>query len=268
MVEDGIVGELLLGNKLRAPLHVWDLDKPPPRAGDRPRRGAPDGARAAAGARPVEGLRLRRRGRLDRGPLGLDLAVGARRGRHGRRGEGHHDPGRAGRRRRAARRSSSRFGAVPPLITDIALSVDDRSLYVSCWGTGELKRFDVTRPARAAGDRLRAARRDRRARRRTRRPARSTAGRRWWRSAATGAASTSRTRSTRAWDAQFYPEGIDGWLVKLDAGEDGGLALDPDALRRVPRASARTRCACRAATPRPTPSASRTADGATLAAGC
>jgi selenium-binding protein 1 len=30
------------------------------------------------------------------------------------------------------------FGAVPPLITDIALSVDDRSLYVSCWGTGEL----------------------------------------------------------------------------------------------------------------------------------
>ena len=28
------------------------------------------------------------------------------------------------------------FGAVPPLITDIALSVDDRSLLVSCWGTG------------------------------------------------------------------------------------------------------------------------------------
>ena len=31
-----------------------------------------------------------------------------------------------------------------------------------------------------------------------------------------------------AWDAQFYPEGIDGWLVKLDAGEDGSLTLDPD----------------------------------------
>src|SRR3954468_3116912 len=38
------------------------------------------------------------------------------------------------------------FGAVPPLVTDIALSVDDRSLYVSCWGTGELKRFDVSDP--------------------------------------------------------------------------------------------------------------------------
>ena len=35
------------------------------------------------------------------------------------------------------------FGAVPPLISDIDLSVDDRWLYVSCWGTGELKQYDV-----------------------------------------------------------------------------------------------------------------------------
>src|SRR3954469_24333448 len=38
------------------------------------------------------------------------------------------------------------FGAVPPLVTDIDLSVDDRFLYVSCWGTGELKQYDVTDP--------------------------------------------------------------------------------------------------------------------------
>ena len=31
-----------------------------------------------------------------------------------------------------------------------------------------------------------------------------------------------------AWDAQFYPDGIDGWFVKLDAGEDGSLTVDPD----------------------------------------
>jgi selenium-binding protein 1 len=31
-----------------------------------------------------------------------------------------------------------------------------------------------------------------------------------------------------SWDAQFYPDGIDGWLVKLDAGEDGSLSLDPE----------------------------------------
>src|SRR5262249_19235633 len=29
------------------------------------------------------------------------------------------------------------FGAVPPLVTDIDLSLDDRYLYISCWGTGE-----------------------------------------------------------------------------------------------------------------------------------
>src|SRR5262249_35663473 len=30
------------------------------------------------------------------------------------------------------------------------------------------------------------------------------------------------------WDAQFYPEGIDGWFVKLDAGTDGSLTVDPN----------------------------------------
>jgi selenium-binding protein 1 len=39
------------------------------------------------------------------------------------------------------------FAAVPPLVTDIDLSVDDRMLYVSCWGTGELKQYDVSDPA-------------------------------------------------------------------------------------------------------------------------
>src|SRR3984957_13641054 len=38
------------------------------------------------------------------------------------------------------------FGAVPPLVTDIDLSVDDRFLYVSCWGTGELRQYDVSDP--------------------------------------------------------------------------------------------------------------------------
>lgn len=38
------------------------------------------------------------------------------------------------------------FKAVPPLVTDIDLSVDDRFLYVSCWGTGELRQYDVSDP--------------------------------------------------------------------------------------------------------------------------
>ena len=38
------------------------------------------------------------------------------------------------------------FGAVPPLVTDINLSLDDRFLYVSCWGTGEFRQYDVSDP--------------------------------------------------------------------------------------------------------------------------
>jgi 56kDa selenium binding protein (SBP56). len=38
------------------------------------------------------------------------------------------------------------FGVVPPLVTDINLSLDDSFLYVSCWGTGELRCYDVSNP--------------------------------------------------------------------------------------------------------------------------
>ncbi len=38
------------------------------------------------------------------------------------------------------------FEAVPPLVTDIDLSLDDRFLYVACWGTGEMRQYDVADP--------------------------------------------------------------------------------------------------------------------------
>jgi selenium-binding protein 1 len=28
------------------------------------------------------------------------------------------------------------------------------------------------------------------------------------------------------WDAQFYPEGLRSWMVKLDAEPDGGMRVD------------------------------------------
>jgi selenium-binding protein 1 len=31
-----------------------------------------------------------------------------------------------------------------------------------------------------------------------------------------------------SWDAQFYPEGIRGWVAKLDAESRGGLSVDPN----------------------------------------
>jgi selenium-binding protein 1 len=32
------------------------------------------------------------------------------------------------------------------------------------------------------------------------------------------------------WDAQFYPDGIRGWLAKFEVGRSGGIALDQDVL--------------------------------------
>ena len=56
------------------------------------------------------------------------------------------------------------------------------------------------------------------------------AARRWWRSAATGGAFTSPIRCTQAWDDQFYPDGIRGWMAKVDVGENGGMRLDREFL--------------------------------------
>jgi selenium-binding protein 1 len=38
-----------------------------------------------------------------------------------------------------------------------------------------------------------------------------------------------------SWDAQFYPGGIDGWMVKLDVGEQGGITPDPNFLLETPK---------------------------------
>ena len=38
------------------------------------------------------------------------------------------------------------FGLASPLISDIDLSLDDKFLYVACWGTGEMRQYDVTEP--------------------------------------------------------------------------------------------------------------------------
>ncbi len=120
------------------------------------------------------------------------------------------------------------FRAVPPLVTDINLSLDDRFLYVSCWGTGELRQYDVSDPFHPQ---LTGAVRLGGIVRRTphpRDPARPLNG---------GPQMVEISRDGRRvyvtnslyipWDPIFYPDGIRGWLAKLDAGPDGGLTVDP-----------------------------------------
>ena len=117
------------------------------------------------------------------------------------------------------------FKAVPPLVTDINLSLDDQWLYVSCWGTGELRRYDVSVPDRPklasviqiggivrrqgldgsgplnGGPQMVELSRD---------------GKRVYLTNSLYA----------AWDEQFYPEGLKSWFVKLEAGADGGLKAE------------------------------------------
>jgi methanethiol oxidase len=119
------------------------------------------------------------------------------------------------------------FGAVPPLVSDINLSLDDSRLYVSCWGTGDFLQYDVTDPfepkltgnvrlggivsrqahprsgALSGGPQMVEVSRD---------------GRRVYVS----------NSLYSTWDTQFYPEGLEGWIAKLDVGPEGGLQLDEE----------------------------------------
>src|SRR5262249_24328347 len=120
------------------------------------------------------------------------------------------------------------FKAVPPLITDINLSLDDRSLYVSCRGTGELRQYDVSNPFEPkltgsvhVGGIVRHAAHPKQAGQALNGGPQmveiSRDGRRVY-----------LTNSLYAsWDEQFYPEGIRSWLVKVDSLPHGGMSLDP-----------------------------------------
>jgi len=116
---------------------------------------------------------------------------------------------------------------VPPLITDINLSLDDRFLYVACFGTGDLRQYDVSDPHNPkltgtvrlggivshgahpkagplnGGSQMLEVSRD---------------GRRIYFS----------NSLYSSWDAQFYPEGINGWVARVDADPAGGMTVNPD----------------------------------------
>ena len=119
------------------------------------------------------------------------------------------------------------FKAVAPLVSDINLSLDDRYLYVSCWGTGELRQYDVSNPfepkltgsVKIGGIVRRQAH--------PRRPDKPLNG---------GPQMVEVSRDGRRvyitnslytpWDAQFYPDGIRGWMTKLDVSPSGGISFD------------------------------------------
>lgn len=121
------------------------------------------------------------------------------------------------------------FKAVPPLITDINLSLDDRFLYISCFGTGEFLQYDVSDPfhpkktgsLHLGGIVRRAAH--------PKQPKQPLNGGPQMVEVSRDGRRIYFTNSLYApWDVQFYPEGIRSWMVKVEANPQGGMQLDPD----------------------------------------
>lgn len=120
------------------------------------------------------------------------------------------------------------FGAVPPFVTDLNLSLDDETLHVSCWGTGDLRQYDVSDPfhpkltdsIRIGGIADRVPH-----------PARPDTPLNGGAQMVEVSRDGKRVYLTNSLyspvDTQFYPDGIRGWMVKADVKEGGGLELDP-----------------------------------------
>ena len=226
MVEDGLVGELLLNNKYGHKLHVWDM---------KDRRHVQEIDLGAEHQMVLE-LRPSHDPTKAYGFVGVVVStadLSASIWLWQQQADGTY----------AARKvitipaepadpdqlpdALKPFSAVPPLVTDIALSVDDRYLYASCWGTGELKRWDVSDPANpveAGSVRIGGIVG------RSPHPASGAlnGGPQMVELSRDGRRAYVSNSLYASWDAQFYPEGIRGWVAKLDAAPTGGLTLDPN----------------------------------------
>ena len=119
------------------------------------------------------------------------------------------------------------FKAVPPLVTDIDLSLDDRFLYVSCWGTGEFIQYDVTDPfnpkktgsVHLGGIVRRAAHPSK--------PKQPLNGGPQMVEVSRDGKRIYFTNSLYATiDDQFYPDGMRSWMVKVNAKPEGGIEVD------------------------------------------
>ena len=119
------------------------------------------------------------------------------------------------------------FKAVPPLITDLNLSLDDHLLYVSCWGTGDFKQYDVSDPH---NPKLTGSLRLGGIVSHTAHPKDGplNGGPQMVEMSRDGKRIYFSNSLYGSWDAQFYPEGVRGWIAKADATPAGGLTLDKD----------------------------------------
>jgi len=118
------------------------------------------------------------------------------------------------------------FKAVPPLVTDIDLDLNDRYLYVSCWGTGEMHQYDVSDPF---APKLTGKVEIGGITRRTAHP-KSMGPLLGGPQMVEISRDAKRVYFTNSLysviDDQFYPDKMGGWMAKLDVGKDGGITFD------------------------------------------
>jgi selenium-binding protein 1 len=120
------------------------------------------------------------------------------------------------------------FKAVAPLVTDINLSVDDRYLYVSCWGLGEFIQYDVTdpfNPKKVSSLKLGGIVN------RTSHPSNPSkplnGGPQMVEVSRDGQRLYFSNSLYTPWDRQFYPDGVQGWIAKVNVPPGGGaMSLD------------------------------------------
>ena len=233
MVKDGVNPELLLGGKYGHALHVWDL---------RTRRHL-ETLDLGAEQQMVLELRPAHSPRRAYGFVGVvislkDLSSSIWMWYHdAKSGNGHGGEWKVKKVIEIPAEPAAEedlppllkgFKAVPPLVTDINLSLDDRFLYVSCFGTGELLQYDVSDPfapkllgsVHIGGIVRRASHPSD--------PSKPLNGAPQMVEVSRDGRRVYLTNSLYSpWDAQFYPDGINGWMARLDVGADGGMAFDP-----------------------------------------
>ena len=120
-----------------------------------------------------------------------------------------------------------KFKAVPPLVTDINLSLDDRFLYISCWGTGEMLQYDVSdpfRPKQTGSVHIGGIVRQSPHPSKPAQPLRG--GPQMVEVSRDGKRVYFTSSLYAAWDEQFYPAGVGSWMAKLDAAPEGGISFD------------------------------------------
>jgi selenium-binding protein 1 len=229
MVKNGVNPELLLGGKYGHKMHIWDLDK---------RRHVQELDLGAEQQMVLE-LRPAHDPNKTYGFVGVVISLkdlsssiwmwyredGGKNGKWGVRKVIEIPAERADPEKLPPLLQG--FKAVPPLVSDINLSLDDGFLYVSCWGTGEFIQYDVSDPVNPkktgsihlGGIARRAPH--------PKNPKQALNGGPQMVEISRDGKRIYFTNSLYSpWDEQFYPDGVKSWMVKIDADPKGGMKLD------------------------------------------